>query len=408
MNVITELEKLISEIKSVAYAIAEINSKIGPTPPHYRLIDKRYVELYNERFRLQKRMLKLQSKLSLIKNQNQIPSNKSLFYGIISYELSKIKRSKLESLAELENKMEKIYLLIDRQLKENDDLYTQERKLKDASKKDLIQLQNKISTFQIIARKEFSNDNEIIVLIGCWEIVFENGYIVWHSAGRQCRFNIDASRQWFNKLKYILSYVVNVRLKILFDFKNYKIINIEGFEVLEKYFGYLEIDRILSQYDLGSEESFVQKIINRLDNNHTGSLYQIQSKSLYFRYLFEKQEPSYKIIPASEVRHFRSSGSIIEENAFLFSFKLKDKSYIIWENVEERRATHIFKCDSEQFERALQKVYDYISTPEVFNKREILHAETINYFKDIVLYCGSINHTIINDWKDKLSVIVNK
>ncbi|MGM9508874.1 hypothetical protein ACS5NO_14150 [Larkinella sp. GY13] len=405
MDTYTNLEKLTNEIKAIIAAIAEIKLKIGDKPPHYRLIDKQYIELHKELTKLQRKLLRMHSKVSLIKNQNQIPLNKSDFYGLISFELSKMKTIKFVSLEEFENKIESIYLLIDRQLKENDELYTTERKLKDNSRKELFELQNKISKFQVALRKTYFSNNEVNILIGLWEVVFENGYIVWRCAGQPCRFDIPSSRQWYNKLKNVLSYITHKRLTILLNYNKNQIVSVNGFGELSRYFEHLEIDRLLSQYDLGDAASFSQKILNRLENHHTANLYQLNSKSLYLKFLLNKQEPNYKIIPASEKRTFRSNDTIVEEDAFLFSFKLNNISYIIWENVEERRATHVFRCDFEKYEIALQKVYDYIVSPGIVNKREILHIGVISYFNDILIYCGSINHTLIDEWKDKVMQI---
>ena len=131
-----------------------------------------------------------------------------------------------------------------------------------------------------------------------------------------------------------------------------------------------------------------------------------RARDSYLDYLCQKQDESYRIIPVLENRKFEANNSSISEYVFLFAFKgVSGKTYIIWESPIESRATHIFSCKNEDYVLAVQKVYDYIYSREITNKRQLLHISQFPYFKENVNYIGSNNHDSIQDWKYRMRKI---
>lgn len=107
-----------------------------------------------------------------------------------------------------------------------------------------------------------------------------------------------------------------------------------------------------------------------------------------------------KIIPVIEKRIFDFSNTELSERAFIFSVKQGSHYVLIWENVFDSRASHLFKCHENKYRNALQALYDYIASEKITNKREKLSRYRMDYFSnDVLSYIGCVNHTTPDEWE---------
>ena len=409
-NMKINLKRINTEIDEIVKAIIQIDKEIGVNLPiHYRLITDRYKSLYKEREKLYAKLGKTSSKKRVLEKdiESDILNNRLQLYGFIDKEICLL-RDRTRNNVRLDKNIEEMYLVIDFFLKQDDDLEELTIKWHKSFPKKLNEVKDKIANIQLELNSEYSRNNAITIVVACWELFYYNGSVSWTYENQTYRFDTPLSKDYFNKFKRILSYLVHEQLTITIDLQNNCISDINGIGTISQYFNYLEVDQLLTDYNLGDIEYFRKKILNNIDNNCIASVYNLKNRSVYLGYLISRQGNEYKIIPTSERRAFRSNNLIIKEDAFLFSFIVNNSSYIIWENLEESRATHIFHCSKEEYSNAIQKVYDYIVSPEIANKREILHTSCLEIFKGnkgSVAYCGWINHTCQDEWKSKLDEI---
>ena len=183
-------------------------------------------------------------------------------------------------------------------------------------------------------------------------------------------------------------------------------IKFTGFSIIEDIFDFLEVEYELNNASLGKLDI---KELHSSDwtNIRIIKFYKIQNKSKYFSYLcIECLSHNYRIVPVKEIRRNDSNNSILYEDSFLFTIKGRLYLYIIWENQHESRATFIFRCKTENYDEAIQRIFDYIRSDEITSKREKLHTSKMAYFNNkTVKYIASVAHPVddFETWKRRLN-----
>jgi hypothetical protein len=93
----------------------------------------------------------------------------------------------------------------------------------------------------------------------------------------------------------------------------------------------------------------------------------------------------------------------IDEDSILFIFERMNKFYVLWENINSKRAGYLFIYRKNFFESELEKLISFISKT-IKNKRENLFSGT--NLSDIGILCDSyysLIHENINSYKSKLN-----
>ena len=126
-----------------------------------------------------------------------------------------------------------------------------------------------------------------------------------------------------------------------------------------------------------------QKYINKLISMHT--------------------DLGYKVVPAVESLAHESSESIIKEDSFIFTITSKRNFCvsIVYENVNESRASIVFIVRKDKYKDCLQSIFNYMGDDTIKNKRETLRiSDAVTQGIEAV---HSINHTKnMHDWYEKI------
>ena len=125
-------------------------------------------------------------------------------------------------------------------------------------------------------------------------------------------------------------------------------------------------------------------------------------KSSYFDYLSQVQIKGKNPVPCTELlTHTYGIGE--NEDAFIFSVKSFhcDEVKLVFENVNEARATIVFEVMANMYEKALRCIFDFMRSDE-YNKRQRLHYKKFNFQNHGITRYYFINHTTVREWKYNL------
>lgn len=126
-------------------------------------------------------------------------------------------------------------------------------------------------------------------------------------------------------------------------------------------------------------------------------------KSLYFDHLVRLQRQSNKrIVPCSE-QLIHSDGMGIMEEAFIFTLVSRNRNEIklVFENVNEARASLVFIAAYDSYEKALRCIFDFMRSEEC-NKRQWLHHKKFHFSTYGILRYYITNHTTLREWSHNL------
>lgn len=146
------------------------------------------------------------------------------------------------------------------------------------------------------------------------------------------------------------------------------------------------------------------KIGNGITKQQLADFFSVsKEKEVYFKYLGELQSEVYPVIPILEVN---SAG---KEESIIFRFETKKGNVVIvWENVNDKRASHLFLTTKEDHLQKMEYIEDLILS-DLPEKRAILHGGYTNSstVKNQVRYLCNIMHTTLKDYKDRVTQIVD-
>lgn len=118
----------------------------------------------------------------------------------------------------------------------------------------------------------------------------------------------------------------------------------------------------------------------------------------YLQELCKLQALDYRIIPVSEPIGLYKTN--IKES-FIFTIQRANVIYLIWESVEEKKATFLFTTDLSEYQKDLQSIFDYISS-QLKNKRTNLRQGISNDEGYKLRSHRTFYHTALDKWKEKL------
>jgi hypothetical protein len=246
-----------------------------------------------------------------------------------------------------------------------------------------------------------TDSTEKIDLSISWhEVIFNTGFFKTH----QYTISLPRSQKSFNQLKPYLSVFRNTCLELRVDPKTQKVLEVKNAEVLDQVFDRLEIEQALTSADIKNPDYFARTLLGRWSNERLIRAYAPESRSLYLKHLCGAYSSNYRIVPVREHRRNESNDTVTTEDAFLFPIHGHRYVYILWESVEDKRATYVFRCTPSNYAAAVQKVFDYVASDEITNKRDRLRQGNVGYFRgSVVEYWQSLNHNDLNDWKRRLT-----
>lgn len=151
---------------------------------------------------------------------------------------------------------------------------------------------------------------------------------------------------------------------------------------------------------LRSLSSMEEYLKNQQNREHI--LEQLKAKKQKFlNYLIQCQLDDYKLIPAIEMVAHESSEGINEEDVFIFTIPCKyhtgtDCVNIVYENVNEARASIVCIVEKENYTQALQSLYNFMNDADEKNKRSRLHQTlSLNHF---IKKLRVVNHIDMHTW----------
>lgn len=128
-------------------------------------------------------------------------------------------------------------------------------------------------------------------------------------------------------------------------------------------------------------------------------------KSEYIDFLVTQQSKKYKVIPCVE-RLAHSTGDTTEY-AFMFAIECRlGKILIVHENVNPDRSTLLFLVKTENFDKSIREIYDFLQSAEI-NKRSSLRDRNIDIRNAGIESYRSINHDEIYSWKSIITFYKN-
>ena len=151
--------------------------------------------------------------------------------------------------------------------------------------------------------------------------------------------------------------------------------------------------------------SWNPRAFSHLGNKEIVTLFETSiKKSKYLTYLASLQTKEYKIIPILEYISNR------REESFLFRFKTKKYALlIIWENVNQNRATHLFISKGNTERQILELVQGYIYRNDISSKRSILHySEGVSQkLKEKLHFLKSVRHKSLEEYQAEIEFILS-
>jgi len=223
-------------------------------------------------------------------------------------------------------------------------------------------------------------------------------------------FPIEKTRKIINPIRLFgvnpsLNLIKDTYFKRLYDHAKLNFTIFEHKILPEKSNGYQIIKNSIEfAYEFLSFSQFDIKKIGKLrafENLSKDSCINIlkQYKNKYIDYLAINQTETMKIIPILEYIN-----GIVEQSLIFRIITKSEKLLLIWENINENRATHLFLTDIELGEEKLMRIEEFLIRNDIRCKRSTLYDISVssNSFKNDLSYIGHINHTNLNEYCEKL------
>lgn len=237
----------------------------------------------------------------------------------------------------------------------------------------------------------------IITIVPSWEnIKFFDGQITIKHQNRYYKKYISQSKEYLNHIKSYYSFknVPNLEVVVcgneIYEIKNQEVLfyHIEFLSAAGSSFGYVKYQQI----DIDIWKKFTKSYYKK----HLSFVFHTRS----LKKLCEICNDNNPIIPVAEAVINRNGSKAIH-NSFLFPINTKSGNKIIWESVEESKASYIFNNIAENFQD-IQNLYDYIvgDTP---NKREMLiHSSQL---RQELRMKNRLFHTSYSDWEQEIDLL---
>lgn len=244
-----------------------------------------------------------------------------------------------------------------------------------------------------------------------WEAIeFGNGHVKFHNFGvRNGKIFLDQyyfpyacseSRESYNHIKlHFVSSLPKIKVFIL----NFKIVGVATEVNLLEAIRILKELRESGEWDINGESNMFASTLDKAkmaDRNKVLN-YLRARKSAYFNRLINLQSTEKQPVPCSE--RMEHTATVNREDAFIFTLRSTTRSTVtlIFENVNEDRATLKFVARADKYEQALRCIFDFMTSDEV-NKRQLLQYGHVDFQRHGILYYRCINHTTVYEWAAKI------
>lgn len=150
--------------------------------------------------------------------------------------------------------------------------------------------------------------------------------------------------------------------------------------------------------------SAFSKIGSTIDKEQISVFFNVShEKEPFIKYLAGLQDAYFPIIPILEVN------SIGREESIIFRFFTKKRSVVVvWENINQGRASHLFLTAIENHPDKMAEIEALILT-NIKRKRSILHGGYTNSstVKNRVSYLDNLQHKSIESYKERIQNIID-
>ena len=241
-----------------------------------------------------------------------------------------------------------------------------------------------------------------VVVHADWkDLVFENGKVALKYSNIITEFYyVKISRKSFNFLKI---YFKNCNLpKLIFNVCYKQIISIDNYDLFLKTFHILSFYEGLSLDFKKSGKIDLSKHFKKLaeiSNDELSNFFKISEKSEYINYLCLIQTS--KIVPIVSSIYNNDINSA--EDSFLFTMKVSNVYYIIWESIRINKATFIFKAKMNDYDFAIQNIFNY-ATSNLKSKRLTLRR-LIKISSNELGIIKVLEHNNLSNWKQEIQTL---
>jgi len=335
-------------------------------------------------------LLSLNKKYSELKRTIKITKNSTL-------------ESKLSNLRTMVSKKKGKLLVIDKEitnrqveLKKQMDLAKPKKQIALTNNKQTTSLTKKNNIKEAPSNPKFSPQYTQSVNVGKvifdaeWDNVsFGDGFIHIKHNGRLYRKDLIQSKKYLNEIKHFYKFHNVPKLRVILYGSIVKAI--ENQEVLFYHIDFLTI--AASNFGIILIKPF------RLQDwkKYTKQFYKTNLSFVFHSYtlkrLCEYCDPNLPIIPVGEVV-INSNGSKTIHNSFLFPIKAKTGHSIVWESIEESKASYVFSVTAFT-DKEVQTLFDYIAGDTPQKRMTLINSKMLQ--NRLKMKCR-ILHTEFSAW----------
>lgn len=200
---------------------------------------------------------------------------------------------------------------------------------------------------------------------------------------------VPESKKFLNEIKHYYKFHNVPKLKIIIKNERVQIQNeevllyhIDFLNITASNFGYLKLPKLNIEKWSKYNKQFYKSNLSFLLHTHT------------LKKLCEYSASKLPIIPVGEAV-ISSNGSSIIHNSFLFPIKSKSGYLLIWESIEERKASYVFSINSYSNEN-IQNIFNFIAGDTQNKRSSLLSSQELQNklnMKERIL------HTDLNSWE---------
>jgi len=214
-------------------------------------------------------------------------------------------------------------------------------------------------------------------------------------------FSLQESRKSFEHLKsYIQRYqLMPLQVAIIGS----TVVSITNLEELRKVIMVLSIQNEVNLYFEDSHSISVDTILTKLrgfTNKELSTLFKLQERGAYLKYLCDLQSMNYKIIPTTEMSLSNNRRPAAVEDTFLFTITNKKNIFIIWESTLINRATYVFRTSKFNYLMHVQNLFDFIASTQ--HKKRTRLRQSISNENNPLKSIGVLVHDDVTQWTSRL------
>lgn len=242
-----------------------------------------------------------------------------------------------------------------------------------------------------------TNEGSILTFEAEWEdLSFADGSISIKHEGHSYIKPVSQSKKYLNSIKHYYKFNNVPKLKIITNGNKIKVI--ENQEVLFYHIDFLNI--AASNFGIIKLDPFQLKNWKKYTKEYYQTKLPFVFQTITLKLLCEYCDPDLPIIPVGEAI-INSMGPQTIHNSFLFPLKSDVGNFLVWESIEEKKASYVFSLTSFS-DKELQTLFDYIAG-DTTNKRETLINSKM--LRDSLKMKVRVLHTDLSEWTRKIRLL---